>query len=209
MGLACRSPISRSASLSIALKDMPMTRFLPALVAGFLMVGCGEAPHILSHQKPSKNIEDVREKPRTAVLVNGLFVYGKPGMMGAIEQALKARGWQVTILNHTDAKRLTHMPRVIIGHSMGANAILKRSAIFIRNHPDLIVSIDAGRAPLWHRAPESKARVVDISCPYHPIGGQEISGSDHKREICGTAHIAMPHDRRVIDIIVKEVEALK
>jgi hypothetical protein len=148
-------------------------------------------------------------KPKTALLVNGLGVYTKPGMMGAIRDELVKRGWQVTILNHTDAKRLTWLPRVVIGHSMGANAILKRSRIFIKNHPDLIVSIDAGRAPLWHRAPESKARVIDISCPWHPIGGQEISGADHKHEICGTAHIAMPHDRRVLNIIIKEVEALK
>ena len=51
--------------------------------------------------------------------------------------------------------------------------------------------------------------MVDISCPYHPIGGQKITGADSYREVCGTAHIAMPHDKRVLDIIVKEVEALK
>ena len=183
--------------------------FTAALVGGFLLAGCNEAPNILAGQRPSTNIEDMRAKPRTAYLFNGLGVYGDPGMMGAIKVALEKRGWKVTILNHTSAKRLTHMPRVLIGHSMGANAALKRSRIFIRNHPELIVSIDAGRAPLWHRAPESKARVVDISCPYHPIGGQKITGADSYREVCGTAHIAMPHDKRVIDIIVKEVEALK
>lgn len=148
-------------------------------------------------------------KPKTAILLNGLGVYGKPGMMGAIQQELEKRGWTVVVLNHTDGKRLTYMPRVVIGHSMGANAALKRSQIFIKNHPALIVSIDAGRAPLWHRAPKSKARVIDISCPSHPIGGQEIVGADKKYEVCGTAHIAMPHDRRVINIIIKEVEALK
>jgi hypothetical protein len=176
----------------------------PALVAplvgAFLLAGCfQEAP-----PPPKTN-----GKPKTAYLINGLGVYGKPGMMGAIEAELKKRGWTATVLNHTDAKRLTYMPRVVIGHSMGANAALKRSAVFIKNPPDLIVSIDAGRAPLWHRAPESKARVVDISCPYHPIGGQKITGADLHREVCGTAHIAMPHDRRVLDIIIKEVEALK
>lgn len=190
-----------------------MLKFLPALAAGFLMLGCSkeEIKHKFDHARRSANVEDVRTaaKPKTAILVNGLFVYGNPGMMGAIEAELKKRGWQVRIINHTAAKNLTAMPRVLIGHSMGANAALKRSRVFIKNHPDLIVSIDAGRAPLWHRAPESKARVVDISCPYHPIGGQEISGADHKREICGTAHIAMPHDQRVINIIIKEIEALK
>jgi hypothetical protein len=187
-----------------------MNRLLaPAILAGFLLVGCSEPPHILTGQRASTNIEDMRSKPRTAYLFNGLGVYSNPGMMGAIKVALEKRGWKVTILNHTAAKNLTHMPRVLIGHSMGANAVLKRSAKFIKNHPELIVSIDAGRAPLWHRAPESKARVVDISCPYHPIGGQEIVGADKKYEICGTAHIAIPHDARVINIIIKEIEALK
>lgn len=185
-------------------------RLAAPILGAFLLTACTEAEvkHKFDHARRSANVEDARQKPKTAILVNGLFVYGT-GMMGAIEAELKKRGWQVRIINHTDAKRLTSMPRVLIGHSMGANAALKRSRIFIKNHPDLIVSIDAGRAPLWHHAPESKARVVDISCPYHPIGGQEISGADHKREICGTAHIAMPHDRRVLDIIIKEVEALK
>lgn len=180
-----------------------------ALCGGFLLVGCNsEQPkHKFDHERRSTNIEDVR-KPKTAILINGLGVYGKPGMMGAIKEELGKRGWTVTVLSHTEAKRLTVMPRVLIGHSMGANAALKRAWVFIRNHPDLIVSIDAGRAPLFHRAPESKARVIDISCPWHPIGGQRIEGSDVYREVCGTAHIAMPHDRRVIDIIIKEVEAL-
>lgn len=190
---------------------------LPALVAGLFVSGCEEPkkPN-LADQRRSENIEDCRtcpvikpEKPKTAYLINGLGVYGKPGMMGAIQAELQKRGWKVTVLNHTDGKRLTVMPRVLIGHSMGANAALKRSQIFIRNHPDLIVSIDAGRAPLFHRAPESNARVIDISCPWHPIGGQSIQGADLYREVCGTAHIAMPHDKRVIDIIIKEVEAME
>lgn len=114
------------------------------------MSGCtDEAPKkdggLFAGQRPSTNIEDVR-KPKTAYLINGLGVYGKPGMMGAIQAELEKRGWKVTVLNHTDGKRLTSMPRVLIGHSMGANAALKRSQAFIRNHPDLIVSIDAGRA---------------------------------------------------------------
>jgi hypothetical protein len=187
-----------------------MNRFLAVLAAVFLCA-CTEAEvkHKFDHARRSANVEDMRSKPKTATLVNGLFVWGDPGMMGAIKAALKERGWEVTIVSHTAVKNMTVMPRVIIGHSMGANAALKRSAVFIRNHPDLIVSIDAGRAPLWHRAPESKARVVDISCPYHPIGGQKITGADVSREVCGTAHIAMPHDRRVLDIIIKEIEALK
>lgn len=188
-----------------------MNRLLASALLGLFLLGCSEAPqpkHKFDHERRSENIEDVR-KPKTAVLINGLGVYGKPGMMGEIQAELEKRGWKVTILNHTDGKRMTYMPRLLIGHSMGANAALKRSQVFIKNHPDLIVSIDAGRAPLWHRAPETKARVVDISCPWHPIGGQRITGADSYREVCGTAHIAMPHDKRVINIIVKEVEALQ
>lgn len=190
-----------------------MSRFAALLAGAFFMSGCTpeEQKHKFGHERRSTNVEDVRPvaKPKTAVFINGLGVYGPIGMGGAIKEALEKRGWKVTIINHTDGKRLTHMPRVLIGHSMGANAALKRSQVFIKNHPDLIVSIDAGRAPLFHRAPESKARTVDISCPWHPIGGQRIAGVDVYREVCGTAHIAMPHDKRVIDIIIKEVEALK
>jgi hypothetical protein len=196
-----------------------MHRFLALAVAGaFLLAGCQpeEQPkHKFDHERRSSNVEDCRTqktcpkiKPKTAFLLNGLFVYGKPGMMGAIQEALEQRGWKVTVLNHTDGNDLKEMPRVLIGHSMGANAALKRSQVFIKNHPDLIVSIDAGRAPLFHRAPNTKARTIDISCPWHPIGGQEIAGAAKKYEVCGTAHIAMPHDRRVLDIIIKEVEAL-
>jgi hypothetical protein len=159
--------------------------------------------------KPASVAVQKAERPKTAVLVNGLGVYGQPGMMRFIKAELEKRGWKVTVISHVAAKNLTVMPRVLIGHSMGANAALKRSRIFIKNRPDLIVSIDAGRAPLWHVAPESNARVIDISCPWHPIGGQEIVGSDKKHEVCGTLHSFMPHDQRVIDIIIKEVEALK
>lgn len=186
-----------------------MIRYAAAFGAAFLLAGCEQAslPKAEKAKPPSAKVE--MAKPKTAIFANGLGVYGTVGMGGAIKEALEKRGWKVTILNHTQVKYLTHMPRVLIGHSMGANAALKRSQKFIRNHPDLIVSIDAGRAPLFHRAPESKARVVDISCPYHPIGGQRIVGADVYREVCGTAHIAMPHDKRVIDIIIKEVEALQ
>lgn len=191
-------------------------KVLPAAFgAVFLLVGCSEPPHKFDHERRSVNVEDCRTKktcpkikPKTAYLLNGLGVYGKPGMMGAIQAELEKRGWKVTVLNHTDGKSLTVMPRVLIGHSMGANAALKRSQIFKTNPPDLIVSIDAGRAPLFHRAPNTKARTIDISCPWHPIGGQSVDGAAKKYEVCGTAHIAMPHDRRVIDIIIKEVEAL-
>jgi len=186
-----------------------MLRLAAAALAAFFMAGCKEPPHKFDHERRSTNIEDVRTKPKTVYLVNGLGVYGKPGMMGAIQTELEKRGWRVTILNHTDAKRLTHMPRVLIGHSMGANASLKAAQKFIQNHPDLIVSIDAGRAPLWHQAPKTKARTIDIHCPVHPIGGQYILDAAKHHMICGTAHIAMPHDKRVLEIIIKEVEALK
>jgi len=145
---------------------------------------------------------------KTAYLLNGLGVYGKPGMFGPIAEALKRKGYTVTILNHTDGKYLTQMPDVLIGHSMGANAALKRSQVFRKNPPKLIVSIDAGRAPLWSTAPKTKARTVDIYCPLHPIGGQYIEGATEHHVICGTAHLYMPHDQRVIDIILKEVDKL-
>jgi hypothetical protein len=183
-----------------------MNKFLASALLGLFLCGCVPANE---PAKPAPVAVQKAEKPKTAVLVNGLGVYGQTGMMRFIKAELEKRGWKVTVISHVAAKNLTVMPRVLIGHSMGANAALKRSRIFIKNHPDLIVSIDAGRAPLWHVAPESNARVVDISCGLHPIGGQSIQGADIKHSICGTLHSFMPHDQRVIDIIIKEVEALK
>lgn len=144
---------------------------------------------------------------KTAYLLNGLGVYSKPGMMGEVAKALEAMGYTVTILDHTDGKRLTQMPDVLVGHSMGANAALKRSQAFRKNPPKLIISIDAGRAPLFSNA-HPTARTVSIYCPLHPIGGQYIYGATNI-QVCGTAHIAMPHDPRVIQIIKNEVEKLQ
>jgi hypothetical protein len=178
-----------------------------ALLGGFLLSACTE-----EKQRLSANVEDCRGKtceaikPKTAYLLNGLGVYSKPGMMGAIALLLEDEGYKVTILNHTDGKRLTSMPDVLVGHSMGANAALKRSQIFRKNPPKLIVSIDAGRAPLFSRA-HPTTRTVSIYCPLHPIGGQAIEGATNI-QVCGTAHIAMPHDRRVLKIIKDEVRKL-
>lgn len=182
---------------------------IQALLAGaFLLAACSEPPHKFDHERRSTNIEDMRTKPKTAYLFNGLGVYGKPGMMGAIQLELEKRGWKVTVLPHTAAKRITSAPRVMIGHSLGANAALKAAQKFTRNHPDLIVSIDAGRAPLWHQAPKTGARVIDIHCPTHPIGGQYVLNSARHHLVCGTAHIAMPHDKRVLKIILEEIDKL-
>lgn len=145
---------------------------------------------------------------KTAILVNGLGVYTKPGMMGPIKGELEKRGYRVVVLNHIEAAYLTEMPDVLIGHSMGANAILKTAQRFRTYPAKLIVSIDAGRWPLWSYAPNTKARTVDIHCPWHPIGGQEIYGASGKRIVCGTLHSFMPFDPHVIDIIMKEVDKL-
>ena len=102
------------------------------------------------------------------------------------------------------------MPRVVVAHSKGGNSVLKAAQKFKKNHPDLIVTIDPGRAPQFSRAPGTAARVVNIRCWYHLIGGQEIYGADNDHaDICGTDHLVMPHDKRVLDILFEEVEALK
>lgn len=186
-----------------------MNRFAAAAIVAVLLLGCKEEAPLFAEQRRSTNIEDFQEKPKTAVLINGLGVYTKPGMMGAIEAEFKRRGWSVTILNHTDAKRMTVMPRVVIGHSKGGNSGLRRAKDFRKNPPDLIVTIDPGRAPQYSRAPQTAARTVNIRCWYHLIGGQEIYGAAKDYEVCGTDHLVMPHDKRVLDIIFKEVENLK
>jgi hypothetical protein len=130
-------------------------------------------------------------------------------MMGAIAAEFKRRGWEVEILNHTDAKRMTVMPRVVVTHSKGGNSFLRRARVFKKNPPELVVTIDPGRLPQYSWA-ETSARVVNVRCWYHLIGGQEIYGADKDHaEVCGTDHLVMPHDKRVLDIIFKEVEALR
>lgn len=196
-----------------------MIKFLSlALCGAFLLAGCDETTqpkHKFDHERRSENIEDVRPapkpaKPKTVVLINGLLVYSNPGMMGAIEAEFKRLGWNVVILNHTDAKRMTQMPRVVVTHSKGGNSLLKQARKFKKNPPDLIVTIDPGRAPQFSQHPGTSARVVNIRCWYHLIGGQEIYGADvDHAEVCGTDHLVMPHDSRVLDIIFKEVEALQ
>lgn len=194
-------------------------KFLAPLAGLFLLAGCTpeEKKPNLADQRRSENVEDCRTgqkcpviKPKTAYLINGLGVYGKPGMMGAIKAEFERRGWTVTILNHTDAKRLTVMPRVMVGHSKGGNSGLKAARRFKKNHPDLIVTIDPGKRPQFSQHPGTAARVVTIRCWYHLIGGQEIDGADKDHpSVCGTDHLVMPHDKRVLDLIFEEVEALQ
>jgi hypothetical protein len=183
-----------------------MNKFLALALAGALLLGCTEVANVPA--KPAS--VQKAEKPKTAVLINGLLVYSKPGMMGAIKAEFERLGWTVIVLNHTDAKRMTAMPRVVVTHSKGGNSFLKRAQYFKKNPPDLIVTIDPGRLPQFSNAPGTAARVVNIRCWYHPIGGQEIYGADKDyASVCGTDHLVMPHDKRVLDIIFAEVEALK
>lgn len=189
-----------------------MLRILAALaiMAALGLSACKEEKHSFEPARRSTNVEDARpEKPKTVALINGLGVYTKPGMMGSIKAEFERRGWIVTVLNHTDAMRMTAMPRVAVTHSKGSNSFLKRAKDFRKNPPDLIVTIDPGRWPQWSYAPQTRARTVNIRCWYHAIGGQEIFGAAKEYEVCGTDHLVMPHDKRVLDIIFKEVEALK
>jgi hypothetical protein len=144
---------------------------------------------------------------KTAYLLNGLGVYGNPGMMGPLKAALEKKGFTVTILNHVQGKYLTQMPDLLVGHSMGANAALKRAKDFRKYPPKLIVSIDAGRAPLFWKA-HPTAKTISAYCPAHPIGGQYIQGAEN-HEFCGTNHLYMPYDPRVIALILKEADKLQ
>lgn len=184
-----------------------MNKILALAFAGVFLCAC--QPDVET-AKPSPPIVQKVEKPKTAVLVNGLGVYTDPGMMGAVKAEFERRGWKVEIINHVQSGRLTQMPRVVVTHSKGGNTLLKHARKFKKNPPDLIVTIDPGRAPQFSQHPGTSARVVNIRCWYHLIGGQEIYGAnvDHPN-VCGTDHLVMPHDKRVLDIIFEEVEKLK
>lgn len=142
---------------------------------------------------------------KDAYVLNGLGMYGARGPMGQIADSLTERGFKVKILPHTQGKRLTRMPDVLVGHSMGANAALK-AANRLKRKPRIIVTIDPGRAPLFHKCPP-QVRCVNLYNPWHPIGGQEVIGAENVI-IPGIIHSFMPMHwivkRRVIAEIEKE-----
>lgn len=167
------------------------------LITAALGAGGGATYHTIQN-KPA---------PEEVVLLNGLGMYSGYGPMGPIADALKAQGYKVTILNHTDGKRLDHISPVMGGHSMGGNAVLKAvDRLIAAGHkpPRIIVTIDPGRAPLFHRCPEH-VRCVNLYDPSHPIGGQYVADTCENYIQRGTIHGGMPTFEKVMKAFIRTV----
>jgi hypothetical protein len=144
--------------------------------------------------------------PKEKVLIlRGLTHYSQSGWpMQELKAALEKEGYEVTIGNHTAGNDLHTLPSVVIGHSMGGNAVLKAAARLGKG-PRIVVTIDPGRAPLYHSCP-TFVRCVNLYDPYHPIGGQSVKGKRAENyHIRGTVHSTMPQYPKVINAVVRTV----
>ena len=81
-------------------------------------------------------------------ILKGLTHYVGEWPVDGIAADLRAQGHDVTVMNHTAGNDLTDLPDIIIGHSMGGNAVLKATQrLVIEGHkpPRLVLTIDPGK----------------------------------------------------------------
>lgn len=143
------------------------------------------------------------QKQETVLILRGLTHYSADGYpVAQLAEELKKAGYKVRIGNHTEGNDLTSLPDILVGHSMGANAILK-AGNRIGKGPRVIITIDPGRAPLYSTCP-SYVRCVNLYDPFHPIGGQFVYGKRAENyRIKGTYHASMPTYPKVINAVVR------
>lgn len=173
-----------------------MNRLLPALVAGFLLVGPAHAERIY--------------------ILKGLTHYVGEWPVDGIAEDLRAQGHDVTVMNHTAGDDLTDLPDIIIGHSMGANAVLKATQrLVLEGHkaPRLVLTIDPGKWPLYSYCTKG-VRCVNLYAPRPLIAGQVVYDPITRKPIrenyhlTGTVHASMPAHPKVRATavrIIKEV----
>jgi hypothetical protein len=152
------------------------------------------------------NLSSIVARSQTADAYNGFGVYSKPGLVAPVVENLKARGFKVGVRNHTEGKRTSTVRDMEVGHSMGGNAILKK-AHRTKKKPLSIVTIDPGRAPLFHRCPKG-IRCVNTYCPWHPIGGQYVEGAENIWD-CSKLHGGMPYSFLTQAAIASEAQRVK
>lgn len=118
--------------------------------------------------------------------------------MGTIANAMTKRGQHVEVLWHDQEDRST-CPPYLLGHSMGANTALRQAArcAAAGRPPRIVVTIDPGRAPLFHSCPP-KVTCYNLYNPAHAIGGQRVSGTTHNIIIEGYTHLQLPLAPRVV-----------
>jgi hypothetical protein len=128
-----------------------------------------------------------------AQIYDGLLV----PKMSTIANAMTARGQHVEEMWHDAETAQTACPAYLIGHSMGGNAALRQAArCATAGHPPrVVVTIDPGRAPLYHTCPPS-VRCLNYYDPAHPIGGQIVDGALNII-VPGFTHLQLPAAPRV------------
>jgi hypothetical protein len=134
---------------------------------------------------------------QNAYVLDGLLMYGEGRPMDATHPIVKEKGYKVIRMAHTNGKRLKYQPKAYLGHSMGGNAALKAAARLKK--PVTVITIDPGRAPLYHSCP-SNATCINLYNPWHPIGGQYVNGATNI-PVYGTLHGAMPYSLTVQALI--------
>lgn len=128
-----------------------------------------------------------------AELYDGLLV----PEMSTIAAAMTRRGQHVRVLWH-DAEDQVSCPAYLVGHSMGGNAALRQAArcAAAGRPPRAVVTIDPGRAPLYHTCPRG-VRCFNYYNPGHPIGGQAVDGAQNII-VPGFSHLQLPSVPRVV-----------
>lgn len=112
--------------------------------------------------------------------------------MGYIAGLMEKRGQHVEVLWHDAENGQTICPKYLLGHSMGGNAALRQATrCASEGHPpSVVVTIDPGRAPLFHQCP-AHVKCYNYYNPAHPIGGQFVDGASNI-VVAGYAHVQMP-----------------
>jgi hypothetical protein len=112
--------------------------------------------------------------------------------MSTIANAMQRRGQHVQELWHDAETSQSICPRYLLGHSMGGNAALRQAArcAAIGRAPRAVVTIDPGRAPLYHTCPP-KVVCINYYDPSHPFGGQSVDGA-HNVVVPGYTHLQLP-----------------
>jgi hypothetical protein len=131
---------------------------------------------------------DLRTPALDAEIYNGLLI----PEMATIAGAMTKRGQRVEVLWHEAEAAQTACPPYLLGHSMGGNAALRQAArCAAAGHPPrVVVTIDPGRAPLYHACPRG-VRCLNYYDPSHPIGGQSVAGAANIR-VPGYSHLQLP-----------------
>jgi hypothetical protein len=185
--------------------------YLAAIFVGGAVIATGVA------------LKEPEPKKETVLLLRGLSHYHPSGWpMLELKAALEKEGYEVTIGNHTDGDDIKKMPDILIGHSMGGNAALKavnrfvyacdaltkkldeRKACYARVLPRHVISLDAGKVPLYTRGPTHGAtKCTSFWGSRLLVGGQPVSGACTNYKMKDTDHGTFPQTPKVINGIVR------